>query len=83
MFGEGSIHGPLESGMMKHFFQGTLGYIGVDVIAPFIAWHVPYISDDARTQMLEDLAEYIRTLDDQPLLEMPDISNFNERFEPK
>lgn len=83
MFGEGSIHGPLESGMMKHFFQGTLGYIGVDVIAPFIAWHVPYVSDDARTQMLEDLAEYIRTLDDQPLLEMPDISNFNERFEPK
>lgn len=82
MFGEGSIHGPLESGMMKHFFQGTLGYIGLDVIEPFIAWHVPYISEDARKQMLTDLSEYVRTLDNQPLIEMPDITNFNDRFEP-
>ncbi len=82
MFGDSSIHGPLETGMMKHFFQGTLGYVGLEVITPFIAWHVPYIADDARKQMLIDLGAYIRTLDSQPMLEMPDLANFNERFEP-
>lgn len=82
MFGPGSLHGPLESGMMKHFFQGTLGYVGLEVIAPFIAWHVPYVSDADRTKMLADLATYVRTLDDQPRLEMPDLSDFDETFKP-
>lgn len=83
MFGDDGIHGPLADGMMKHFFQGTLGYVGLDVHAPFIAWHVPYISDDARKQMLADLAEYVRTLDDQPLLDMPDLGDFDDSFQPK
>jgi len=83
MFGEGAIHGPLVDGMMKHFFQGTLGYVGLGVLAPFIAWHVPYVSDDDRKKMLGDLADYIRTLDDQPLLPMPDLDDFDDRFRPK
>ncbi len=83
MFGEGTIHGPLEGGMMKHFFQGTLGYVGLKVHAPFIAWHVPYVSDEDRRQMLADLAEYVRTLDAQPVLEMPDLNDFDDRFQPK
>jgi NAD(P)H dehydrogenase (quinone) len=83
MFGEGAIHGPLVDRMMKHFFQGTLGYVGLGVLAPFIAWHVPYVSDDDRKRMLDDLAGYIRTLDDQPLLPMPDLDDFDDRFRPK
>lgn len=83
MFGEAAIHGPLESGMMKHFFQGTLGYVGLKVHAPFIAWHVPYVSDDDRRHMLANLAQYVRTLDTQPALEMPDLNDFDDRFQPK
>lgn len=82
MFGDGAVHGPLVDGMMKHFFQGTLGYVGLDVLAPFIAWHVPYVSDDARRQMLDDLAAYVRGLDSHPLLEMPDLRAYDETFNP-
>lgn len=83
MFGAGSIHGPLTDVMMKHFFQGTLGYIGLEVLEPFIAWHVPYVSEADREQMLADLATYVRTLDDQPVLEMPDLGDFDETFAPR
>lgn len=83
MFGDGALHGPLAMGMMKHFFQGSLGYIGLDVLEPFIAWHVPYISEDERKQMLVDLADYVRNLDDQPVFEMPNLDDFDDRFRPK
>lgn len=82
MFGPDAIHGPLVDGMMKHFFQGSLGYVGLEVHAPFIAWHVPYVSDEARQQMLADLADYVRNLETQPLLEMPDLNDFDDRFQP-
>ena len=83
MFGDGAIHGPLVEGMMKHFFQGTLGYVGLKVHEPFIAWHVPYVSDDDRTEMLKDLGGYVRGLDNQPVIDMPDLDKFDDRFRPK
>ncbi len=83
MFGDGAIHGQLVDGMMKHFFQGTLGYTGLAVHQPFIAWHVPYIPDDERQQLLTDLATYVRDLEAQPVLEMPDLKDFDDRFQPK
>ncbi|MBR0754332.1 NAD(P)H-dependent oxidoreductase [Bradyrhizobium jicamae] len=45
MFGSDAIHGELETGMMRHFFQGTLGYVGLSVHQPFVAYHVPYVTD--------------------------------------
>ena len=47
MFGEGAIHGPLEE-MLRPILRGTLAYVGFEVLAPFVAWHVPYISTQAR-----------------------------------
>ena len=83
MFGDGAIHGPLATGMMKHFFQGTMGYVGLTVHEPFIAWHVPYVSDEDRQAMLVDLAHYIQNLDSQPLIDMPNLDDFDDRFRPK
>lgn len=83
MFGPGAIHGELETGMMRHFFQGTLGYVGLAVHQPFIAFHVPYVDAAAREAMLDDLAVYIRGLDSQPLMKMPDLEDFDETFFPK
>lgn len=83
MFGPGAIHGELETGMMRHFFQGTLGYVGLAVHRPFIAYHVPYVDDAVRQAMLNDIAAYIRKLNDQPVMVMPDLEEFDDTFRPK
>lgn len=82
MFGPGSLHGDLETGMLRSFLQGTLGYVGLSVHQPFVAYHVPYVSDDARRQMVADLGDTIRTLDARPLMPMPDLATFDDTFAP-
>ena len=85
MFGADGIHGELATGMMRHFFQGTLGYVGLAVHAPFVGWHVPYVSDDARQQLLTELRHYVRDLALQPILPLPSLADFDptlKRLEP-
>lgn len=82
MFGDNSLHGPLTTGMMKHFFQGTLGYAGFSVVEPFIAHHVPYLPLDVRQKCLAELREYVLAFDGHVTMPMPDLRDFGPRFEP-
>ncbi len=82
MFGEAAIHGELETGMMRHFFQGSLGYVGLEVHRPFVAYHVPYVTAGARQSMLQDLRLYLRTLEQQPTLKFPSLADFDETLAP-
>ncbi len=82
MFGPGALHGELETGMMRSFFQGTLGYVGLAVHQPFTAYHVPYLDDAARRGILDDLRGSITALGDRPVLPMPDLGAYDERFRP-
>ncbi|MBR0911647.1 NAD(P)H-dependent oxidoreductase [Bradyrhizobium japonicum] len=77
MFGSAGIHGDLETGMMRHFFQGTLGYVGLAVYRPFVAYHVPYVTDHDRAEMLDGLRRYTRDLERQPQMVTPDIGAFD------
>ncbi|WP_413203842.1 NAD(P)H-dependent oxidoreductase [Rhodospirillum sp. A1_3_36] len=83
MFGPDALHGELTMGMMRHFFQGTLGYVGLEVLEPFIAYHVPYVAEPDRQALLGDLAEVARTLKERPVLPMPDLSKFDDTFAPR
>lgn len=83
MFGRDAIHGELERGMMRHFFQGSLGYVGLAVHEPFVAYHVPYVPDDARATMLADLRDMVLALDDRPVMAMPDLERFDDRLSPR
>ncbi|HIC81974.1 MAG TPA: flavodoxin family protein [Kiloniellaceae bacterium] len=83
MFGPGAIHGELEGGMMRHFFQGTLGYVGLAVHRPFVAYHVPYLDEATRGGILEDLAACVDTLDARPFLPMPDLADYDDRLAPR
>jgi len=83
MSGPGAIHGELEMGMMRHFFQGTLGYVGLAVHRPFVAHHVPYVDDAARRAMLDDLRACVRDLDGRPVLPVPDLDAYDATFAPK
>ncbi|HEX7819165.1 MAG TPA: NAD(P)H-dependent oxidoreductase [Sphingobium sp.] len=82
MFGPGSLHGELESGMLKHFFQGSLGYVGFDVIEPFIAFHAPYLDQDTRSKILSDLGTYIGNVENLASLPLPDLNAFDANFTP-
>lgn len=83
MFGEDAIHGALESGMMRSFFQGTLGYVGLTVHRPFVAYHVPYVPAPRREEMLDELRAYVRDLDGQPVMPMPDLARFDDILRPR
>lgn len=70
MFGKDGIHGPMED-MLRHLLQGTLAYAGMSVLPPFIGWHVPYITDDARGEILRGWRQRLNHLDSLPALEFP------------
>ncbi|MDA8486197.1 NAD(P)H-dependent oxidoreductase [Pseudomonas resinovorans] len=81
MFGEGAIHGPLED-MLRPLLRGTLAYVGLDVLPPFVAWHVPYISDDARQDFLRDYQARLQGLEQDAPLVFPRLDQFDDRLYP-
>ncbi|NIL20540.1 NAD(P)H-dependent oxidoreductase [Pseudomonas sp. AN3A02] len=81
MFGEGAIHGPLED-MLRPILRGTLAYVGFEVLEPFVAWHVPYISAEARQGFLHRYQQRLEGLAaDQPLV-FPKLEQFDEALYP-
>lgn len=82
MFGPTGLHGELVTGMMRHLFQGTLGYIGTTVMEPFVAYHVPYIDDSARRDLLDDLRAATHALESRSSLPVPDLACFDEKLAP-
>ncbi|WP_404477951.1 NAD(P)H-dependent oxidoreductase [Novosphingobium sp. BL-52-GroH] len=82
MFGADGIHGELVTGMMRHLFQGTMGYVGLDVVQPFGGYNVPYIAQDKREGLLDELRAVVRNLDDRPVLAVPDLDDFSEKLLP-
>ncbi|MGE8413965.1 MAG: NAD(P)H-dependent oxidoreductase [Pseudomonas sp.] len=81
MFGEGAIHGPLED-MLRPLLRGTLAYVGCQVLEPFVAWHVPYISQDAREGFLAQYRQRLeRVADEQPLV-FPRLEQFDDALYP-
>lgn len=81
MFGEGAIHGPLED-MLRPLLRGTLAYVGLDVLPPFVAWHVPYISAEARAQFRVGYHERLENLEQDSPLVFPRLSQFDEALYP-
>jgi NAD(P)H dehydrogenase (quinone) len=80
MFGQGAIHGELEDGLLRHFFQGALGYVGLAVHRPFVAYHAPYEDQAKRSRMLDDLKVYVSTIEAQAIMQMPRLEDFDETF---
>lgn len=81
MFGEGAIHGPLED-MLRPILRGTLAYVGCEVLAPFVAWHVPYISNEARQAFLVGYEQRLQGLGDEQPLVFPKLEQFDEALYP-
>ncbi|MCU4386530.1 NAD(P)H-dependent oxidoreductase [Acinetobacter haemolyticus] len=82
MFGENSVHGPIEQ-YLSSIQRGSLAYVGFEVIPPFIAYHVPYISNESRQDILTNLEQYLQNLDNLSPIEFPHLENFDEKMNPK
>lgn len=82
MFGPHAVHGELEV-MLRPILRGVLGYVGLEVLPPFIAFHVPYLDADARRATLDAYRQHLLTLDQRPALQFPSLDDFDDRLHPK
>jgi NAD(P)H dehydrogenase (quinone) len=82
MFGPNAIHGEIET-MLRPILRGTLYYMGMQMLPPFCAYHVPYISYEARTAILVDWRRWLLTLDEAVPLTFPCLDDFDDRLYPK
>jgi NAD(P)H dehydrogenase (quinone) len=82
MFGPEAIHGEMDL-LLRPIQRGALAYCGFSVLPPFIGYHVPYISAEARQDILADYRERLLQLDAQTPLSFPMLSQFDERLYPK
>jgi NAD(P)H dehydrogenase (quinone) len=82
MFGPDAIHGEIET-MLRPLLRGTLYYCGLDVLPPFAGYHVPYISPEARTGVLENYRQYLAGLDQLQPLKFPSVDDFDAKLYPK
>lgn len=81
MLADGGVHGPLED-MLRHLLQGTIYYTGMSALPPFVAWHVPYISDEERAEFLKAYEERLKTLDYLEPLTFPSLDDFDDKLYP-
>lgn len=81
MFGTDAVHGELEV-LLRPLLRGTLYYCGMDVLPPFAAYHVPYITAEARAEMLESYRAWLKQIDQLQPLQFPRLSEFDAKLYP-
>lgn len=81
MMAPGGIHGDIQQ-ILKPVLQGTFGYIGMSVLPPFVGYHIPYLSPETRTEILENYRGYLRGLDALQPLVMPSLANYDPQMKP-
>ena len=82
MFGEDAIHGELDV-MLRPILRGSLAYCGFTVLPPYVAYHVPYVSDEERQTILLDYEQRLLSLDQLAPLSFPRMNDFDEKLYPK
>lgn len=81
MFGEHGIHGDLTA-LLAPVLRGSLGYAGFDVLEPFAAYHVPYITPEARADIVLALDKAVDTLAERACIEVPSLDHFDAQMNP-
>jgi NAD(P)H dehydrogenase (quinone) len=76
MFGARGIHGKLEP-MFRHLTRGILGYVGYNVLEPYWAFHVSYVSDEERRVTLGRPRQNLARLNSLPILSVPDLADYD------
>lgn len=82
MFGPDAIHGELDT-LLRPIHRGMLGYVGLKVLQPFIAYHVPYIDESKRRDYLDQYCQSLQGLDNRPAMEFPTLDGFDDSLRPR
>ncbi|MDH4580768.1 NAD(P)H-dependent oxidoreductase [Pseudomonas sp. BN415] len=80
MFSAEGIHDDLHA-LFRPLLKGTLGYTGFEVLDPFFAYHVPYLDDAARGEILSQWCELLGEIDQRPVMPMPFTDEYDTNFE--
>lgn len=78
---EAAVHGGWEP-MLRPLQRGTLAYVGMRVLPPFAAYHVPYISSEARGVILDQYRDYLLRLESIEALRFPSLADFDRGLRP-
>lgn len=78
---EDAVHGDWEP-MLRPLQRGTLAYVGMSVLPPFAAYHVPYISQQAREDILRRYGDYLLQLEFVDPLVFPSLADFDRSLNP-
>ncbi|NMY42803.1 NAD(P)H-dependent oxidoreductase [Pseudomonas sp. WS 5013] len=78
---ESAVHGDWEP-MLRPLQRGTLAYVGMQVLSPFAAYHVPYISPEARGVILDQYRDYLLRLESVEPLRFPSLADFDRGLHP-
>lgn len=81
MFSSDGIHGEMDE-MLRPILRHTLGYVGFEVLPSFVAYHVPYITDDERRHQLADYRDHLDRLDQHTPLSFPVLEDFDKEMRP-
>jgi NAD(P)H dehydrogenase (quinone) len=81
MFGPGAVHGELEV-MLQPILRGMLAYVGLRVLPPYVAFHVPYLEEAERRSILEGYGRHLQDLDRLEPLRFPSLDDFDETLRP-
>ncbi|MFZ4535138.1 NAD(P)H-dependent oxidoreductase [Propionivibrio sp.] len=82
MFGPNAIHGEMDV-LLRPILRGALAYCGFAVLPPHVAYHVPYVSPEARQMMLQYYRKRLLTIDQATPLIFPRMEDFDEKLYPK
>lgn len=55
----------------------ALGYVGLQIVTPFVAYRVVYISYEARQEIMADYREHLGKLCQLPMLSYPPLGDFD------
>lgn len=81
MLNADGVHGDIVD-MLKPILRGTLAYTGMTVLPPFIAYHVPYLSDTERQSILIAYKDRLNSLDGLEPLNFVSLNDFDENLYP-
>ncbi|WP_043286212.1 NAD(P)H-dependent oxidoreductase [Paraburkholderia oxyphila] len=81
MFGKDAVHDEIDI-MLTHLLRGTLAYVGFEVLEPFFGYHVPYISEKERAELLARFEQDVRNWQTRQTLSFRSLDEFDEHLYP-